>query len=96
MNFGVSRGCNFEHSQHPNLQLFWVARESLRYTDPMSRSAPETHVSSFEAFLEIEENSPVKHEFFYGNLFVMAGGTDRHAAKNGSEDTATLVLKNVR
>lgn len=44
----------------------------------MSRSAPETHVSSFEAFLEIEENSPVKHEFVYGNLFVMAGGTDRH------------------
>ncbi len=44
----------------------------------MSRQAPERSVSSFEAFLELEENSPVKHEFVYGNLFVMAGGTDRH------------------
>ena len=44
----------------------------------MSRRAPTSSVSSFEAFLELEENSPVRHEFVYGNLFVMAGGTDRH------------------
>ena len=44
----------------------------------MSRRAPTGSVSSFEAFLELEENSPVRHEFVYGNLFVMAGGTDRH------------------
>ncbi len=44
----------------------------------MSRQAPTNSVSSFEAFLQIEESSPVRHEFIYGNLFVMAGGTDRH------------------
>jgi Uma2 family endonuclease len=44
----------------------------------MSRQAPERSVSSFEHFLEIEERSNVRHEFIYGNLFVMAGGTDRH------------------
>lgn len=44
----------------------------------MSRQAPERSVSSFEHFLEIEEHSPARHEFVYGNLFIKAGGTDRH------------------
>lgn len=49
------------------------------YTAPMTREAPVVQtVPTFEAFLEFEETSPVRHEFIYGNLFVMAGGTDRH------------------
>ncbi len=44
----------------------------------MNREAPVQTVSSFEAYLEFEETSSERHEFIYGNLFVMAGGTDRH------------------
>ena len=44
----------------------------------MNRALPVQTVSSFEAYLEFEEHSQERHEFVYGNLFVMAGGTDRH------------------
>jgi Uma2 family endonuclease len=44
----------------------------------MNRQAPTLQVPSFEAFLEFEKHSQVRHEFVDGNLFVMAGGTDRH------------------
>jgi Uma2 family endonuclease len=44
----------------------------------MQRQAPVQSVSSFEAFLVFEETATERHEFVDGNLFVMAGGTDRH------------------
>jgi Uma2 family endonuclease len=44
----------------------------------MQRQAPVQTVPSFEAFLEFEETARERHEFVDGNLFVMAGGTDRH------------------
>ena len=44
----------------------------------MSRAAPIQHLNGFEAFLELESIHLERHEFVDGNLFVMAGGTDRH------------------
>jgi hypothetical protein len=42
------------------------------------RRAPIKTALSFEEFLDHERQSPLRHEFVDGNLFVMAGGTDRH------------------
>lgn len=44
----------------------------------MLREPPIKTQTSFEEFLEFESTSQVRHEFVDGNLFVMAGGTDRH------------------
>jgi Uma2 family endonuclease len=44
----------------------------------MLREPPVKSLSTFEEFLEFEMHSQVRHEFVDGNLFVMAGGTDRH------------------
>lgn len=41
------------------------------------RSAPVKTALSFDEFLEFETQSLERHEFVDGNLFVMAGGTDR-------------------
>ena len=35
---------------------------------------------SFAQYLELEESSRTKHEFFGGEIFAMAGGTPEHAA----------------
>lgn len=49
------------------------------YNQRMARlEQPVRTATSFEEFLEFERFSPVRHEFIDGNLFVMAGGTDRH------------------
>ena len=49
------------------------------YNQGMARlEQPVRTATSFEEFLEFERSSPVRHEFIDGNLFVMAGGTDRH------------------
>jgi Uma2 family endonuclease len=42
------------------------------------RTAPVKTQTSFEDFLKFEAQSPDKHEFVDGNLFVMAGGTRKH------------------
>jgi Uma2 family endonuclease len=44
----------------------------------MLREPPVNTAATFQAFLELEKTSQVRHEFVDGNLFVMAGGTDRH------------------
>jgi Uma2 family endonuclease len=41
------------------------------------RSAPVRTALSFDEFLEFEAGSRERHEFVDGNLFVMAGGSDR-------------------
>jgi Uma2 family endonuclease len=43
------------------------------------RAAPIKTQTSFEEFLEFEAQSQEKHEFVDGNLFVMAGGTDKQS-----------------
>ena len=44
----------------------------------MPRPAPFAQ-TSFEAYLELEAKSQIRHEFVDGMLFAMAGGTDYHA-----------------
>jgi Uma2 family endonuclease len=44
----------------------------------MLRDAPVKTAMTFAEFLEFEERAGERHEFVDGNLFVMAGGTDRH------------------
>jgi Uma2 family endonuclease len=44
----------------------------------MPRAEPRQRAASFEEFLEFESGSQERHEFVDGNLFVVAGGTDRH------------------
>ncbi len=51
---------------------------TLEYTKPMTRDAPIKTQATFEDFLAFEIHSQERHEFVDGNLFVMAGGTDRH------------------
>jgi Uma2 family endonuclease len=41
------------------------------------RTAPVKTALTFEQFLKFEESSLERHEFVDGNLFVMAGGTDK-------------------
>lgn len=43
-------------------------------------SADRRYRHSFADYLEIEEMSPVKHEFLNGEIYAMAGGTPEHAA----------------
>jgi Uma2 family endonuclease len=38
------------------------------------------HRYSFEEYLELEEASPVRHEYYDGEIYAMAGGTPEHAA----------------
>ncbi len=40
--------------------------------------APVRTGLTFEEYLEVEETSPVKHEFVDGQLFMMAGASERH------------------
>jgi Uma2 family endonuclease len=44
----------------------------------MPRAEPLQRAASFEEFLEFESHSQERHEFVDDNLFVRAGGTDRH------------------
>ena len=45
----------------------------------MTAPAPR-HSYSFQEYLEIEEGSPVRHEFYQGEIYAMAGDTPEHAA----------------
>lgn len=38
------------------------------------------HRYTFQDYLDVEEISPVKHEYFDGEIYAMAGGTPEHAA----------------
>lgn len=41
-------------------------------------AVPPAKFISIEEYLTIEEKSEVKHEYFQGKLFAMAGGTVAH------------------
>lgn len=45
----------------------------------MTAPAPRHHFT-FAEYLEVEEVSAVRHEFFAGEIYAMAGGTPEHAA----------------
>jgi Uma2 family endonuclease len=45
----------------------------------MSLPAPH-HRFTFEEYLELEEIARVRHEFYRGEIYAMAGGTPEHAA----------------
>ncbi|MBI3182848.1 MAG: Uma2 family endonuclease [Myxococcales bacterium] len=42
--------------------------------------APSHHRYTWEQYIAIERDSPIKHEFLDGEIFAMAGGTPEHAA----------------
>ena len=44
----------------------------------MSRAAPVRTGLTFDEYLKVEEQSPVKHEFVHGQMFMLAGASDRH------------------
>lgn len=41
---------------------------------------PARHHYSFAEYLEVEESSQVRHEYYSGEIYAMAGGTPEHAA----------------
>ncbi len=45
----------------------------------MSQPAPY-HSYTYHEYLALEESANVKHEFFNGQIYAMAGGTPEHAA----------------
>ena len=45
---------------------------------------PATSYFSREAYLQLEEHSDIKHEFYQGEIFAMAGGTFHHARIGGN------------
>lgn len=53
------------------------------YNAPMSRTAPTRTDLTFEAYLRLEQESPVKHEFVHGQMFMLAGASDRHNRISG-------------
>lgn len=44
----------------------------------MLREAPVKTGTTFAEYVQFEQQSQVRHEFVDGNLFIMAGGTQRH------------------
>jgi Uma2 family endonuclease len=63
----------FDPGEHQHLPI-----RATMYNQRMAREQPVRTATSFEEFLKFERSSPVRHEFIDGNLFVMAGGTDRN------------------
>ena len=51
----------------------------MRYSEGVKRLAVQ-HKYSFSDYLVLEESSNVRHEFFEGEIYAMAGGTPEHAA----------------
>ncbi len=50
----------------------------------MANPKIDTPHHTFEKWLELEEVSPVRHEFYFGEVFSMAGGTTNHNLINGN------------
>ena len=56
----------------------------------MSQPAPY-HSYTYADYLMVEDGSNVKHEFFNGEIYAMAGGTPEHAALAAAIGSALLV-----
>ena len=53
----------------------------------MSELVPR-HCYTFEEYLELEEIASVRHEFYDGEIYAMAGGTPEHAAMTAAITSA--------
>ncbi len=53
----------------------------------MSELVPRHHYT-FEEYLELEEIASVRHEFYDGEIYAMAGGTPEHAAMTAAITSA--------
>jgi Uma2 family endonuclease len=49
------------------------------------------HRYSFEEYLEVESIAGVRHEYFDGEIYAMAGGTPEHAAIAAAVTTVVLI-----
>lgn len=56
-----------------------MARAAFHHQAPGEMRAPH-HRYTWDQYLEVEESSGIKHEFFDGEIYAMAGGTSDHAA----------------
>ena len=56
------------------------ANDSVQCYHPLMRAPVPLHRYSFRDYLAVEEVSTVKHEFFDGEIYAMAGGSVLHAA----------------
>lgn len=56
-----------------------VAHLRICYAFHVARVAQRSHLTA-EEYLVWERGQPVRHEFFHGEVFAMAGGTMRHNA----------------
>jgi Uma2 family endonuclease len=63
----------------------------LTYTPAVIPPAPRHHYT-FQEYLELEEVAGVRHEFYEGEIYAMAGGTPEHAAM-AAAITAMLVTQ---
>ena len=50
----------------------------------MANPIVDKNQHTFEEWLELEEVSSVRHEFYFGEVFAMAGGTTNHNLINGN------------
>lgn len=50
----------------------------------MANPIVDKNQHTFEEWLEMEEVSSVRHEFYFGEVFAMAGGTTNHNLINGN------------
>ncbi|MCG8557643.1 MAG: Uma2 family endonuclease [Proteobacteria bacterium] len=90
-DFGVLRhrvalGAGIDHESTLSL----AERRRRRYDPGVSQPAPR-HSYTFREYLTLEDASNVKHEFFNGEIYGMAGGTPEHAALAASIASALLV-----
>lgn len=50
----------------------------------MANPIVDKNQHTFEEWLELEEVSSIRHEFYFGEVFAMAGGTTNHNLINGN------------
>ncbi len=67
------------------LEAAWV--RSLSDWSKLQELVPR-HRYTFEDYLELEEIASVRHEFYDGEIYAMAGGTPEHAARTAAITSA--------
>jgi Uma2 family endonuclease len=61
------------------VRALWAGPHSTCYALVVTQPAPY-HSYTFREYLQLEEFANVKHEYFNGEIYAMAGGTPEHAA----------------
>jgi len=68
-----------------------LAKDRARCYESAMPSLPARGVhSTYAEYLEVEADSPIRHEYLAGEIFAMAGGTPEHAALQVSISGALL------